>query len=229
MSRATSKFRVSEIALRLFLERGYENVTVEDVAAASSVSRRTIFRYFGGKDELPFPDHAERRAQVEEFFAATADADPMEILIVASEETMTDFVSRPELVLRRYAVTRKARQVAEREVVQNDGYVMMNHRFLRWRFGPDVPAFKAMAVATLFESVHRTALMHWMASGGEHDALAEVRVGLRWASEALRGDKEIARSAQTGDSPSGFRMPQHEQRRALRHALRNMSGSPPPA
>jgi AcrR family transcriptional regulator len=45
------KERLSRRAVQLFRERGYDNVTVEDIVAAEHASRSTFFRYFGTKDE----------------------------------------------------------------------------------------------------------------------------------------------------------------------------------
>lgn len=45
-------------ATRLFSARGYDAVTVEDVADAGGVSRRTLFRYFEAKEQLVF--HAQQ-------------------------------------------------------------------------------------------------------------------------------------------------------------------------
>ena len=39
-------------AARLFIADGYENTTVEDIAAAAGISPRTFFRYFAAKDEV---------------------------------------------------------------------------------------------------------------------------------------------------------------------------------
>ena len=41
-----------EAAQRLFIEQGYEATTVDQIAAAAGMSRRSFFRYFGSKDEL---------------------------------------------------------------------------------------------------------------------------------------------------------------------------------
>ncbi|MCP2163452.1 TetR/AcrR family transcriptional regulator [Goodfellowiella coeruleoviolacea] len=50
-------------ALRLFNERGFEAVSVDDVAAAANVSRSTLFNYFSSKEALVFdPDPQETQA-----------------------------------------------------------------------------------------------------------------------------------------------------------------------
>ncbi len=47
---------LARAALRLFEERGYANTTIDDIAAAANVSRRTYFRYFKTKDEVLIVD-----------------------------------------------------------------------------------------------------------------------------------------------------------------------------
>ncbi|KAA0075525.1 TetR family transcriptional regulator [Mycolicibacterium sp. P9-64] len=44
--------RISDAATALFLARGFEAVTVDDVAAAADVSRMTVFNYFPRKEDL---------------------------------------------------------------------------------------------------------------------------------------------------------------------------------
>ena len=44
--------RISETGLELFLAKGYEATTLDEIAAAAGISRRTFFHYFESKDEL---------------------------------------------------------------------------------------------------------------------------------------------------------------------------------
>ncbi|MEU1286747.1 TetR family transcriptional regulator [Kitasatospora sp. NPDC005856] len=58
---------ISEAAIALFLEHGFDRVSVADVAAAAEVSKPTLFSYFPTKEDLVvhrFADHQEQAAEV---------------------------------------------------------------------------------------------------------------------------------------------------------------------
>jgi mycofactocin system transcriptional regulator len=48
--------RIAHVALELFAVRGFEETTVDDIAAELAVSRRTIFRYFPSKNDMVWGD-----------------------------------------------------------------------------------------------------------------------------------------------------------------------------
>ena len=54
--RSTSRAELSHIALQLFIEHGFDQTTVDDIAAAAGIGRHTLFRYFASKNDLPWGD-----------------------------------------------------------------------------------------------------------------------------------------------------------------------------
>ena len=44
--------RIAQTGLDLFIAKGYEETTLDDIAAAADISRRTFFHYFKSKDEI---------------------------------------------------------------------------------------------------------------------------------------------------------------------------------
>jgi mycofactocin system transcriptional regulator len=48
---STSRAELERVALDLFTSRGFEETTVEDIAAAAGIGRRTFFRYYASKND----------------------------------------------------------------------------------------------------------------------------------------------------------------------------------
>ena len=50
----TSRAELEQTAFALFAERGFEQTTVDEIAAAAGIGRRTFFRYFPSKNDVPW-------------------------------------------------------------------------------------------------------------------------------------------------------------------------------
>jgi len=61
--RVTSRAELEQTAFALFTARGFDATTVDEIAAAAGIGRRTFFRYFPSKNDIPwgaFEDELER-------------------------------------------------------------------------------------------------------------------------------------------------------------------------
>jgi AcrR family transcriptional regulator len=181
MTTATSrrdarKAKVREALLQaasaLFRAHGYEATTMDQVAAAAQVSRRTVFRYFPTKDALVFP-HAQARVDM---FREALVAQPGELrsetvrracLAVASEFA----THRDELILQQELIASSpALQAREREL-DRGWEEALAASLLQGRRRPSVGGLRA-------------AVRVWYAHG-QLDATAVVDEVLGWLSGAL--------------------------------------------
>jgi TetR/AcrR family transcriptional regulator, regulator of mycofactocin system len=53
---STSRAELERVALDLFTSRGFDETTVEDIAAAAGIGRRTFFRYYASKNDAVWGD-----------------------------------------------------------------------------------------------------------------------------------------------------------------------------
>jgi len=51
---STTHAEISHTALRLFIDRGFDRVTVDEISVACGIGRRTFFRYYPSKNDLPW-------------------------------------------------------------------------------------------------------------------------------------------------------------------------------
>ncbi|OQR63118.1 TetR family transcriptional regulator [Streptomyces maremycinicus] len=59
--KAATRQAIADAALRLFLERGYDDVSIREIADAADVSTTTLFKHFTGKEALVFDRQDEMR------------------------------------------------------------------------------------------------------------------------------------------------------------------------
>jgi AcrR family transcriptional regulator len=62
--------QITEAAIALFADRGFDGTTVDDIAAAADVSRRTFFRYFARKEDVVLAWKQETAAELRDALAA---------------------------------------------------------------------------------------------------------------------------------------------------------------
>ncbi|WP_189316539.1 mycofactocin system transcriptional regulator [Streptomyces brasiliensis] len=67
---ATSRDRLEGLAFELFASKGFEQTTIDDIAAAAGISRRTFFRYHASKNDLVWGDFGGQLAGLRELLAA---------------------------------------------------------------------------------------------------------------------------------------------------------------
>jgi mycofactocin system transcriptional regulator len=58
--RITSRAELEQVALELFDRQGYEGTTVGEIARAAGIGRRTFFRYYASKNDVPWGGFEER-------------------------------------------------------------------------------------------------------------------------------------------------------------------------
>ncbi len=89
---ATSREELEHVARELFAARGFEATTVDDIASAAGIGRRTFFRYFASKNDVLWGDFDDGLRALRDRLAAT---DPGQPLLDALREAVLAFNALP--------------------------------------------------------------------------------------------------------------------------------------
>lgn len=104
--RSTSRRELRLIALRLFASRGFDNTTIEQIAAEAGVSERTFFRYFTTKASVLWTEFETEVEMIRSALAAVPDdmplMDAVRGAVVAANHYQADDV--PEMRMRMHLI-----------------------------------------------------------------------------------------------------------------------------
>ncbi|MEV5427866.1 TetR family transcriptional regulator [Streptomyces sp. NPDC052701] len=174
-------------AFRLFLERGYERTTVDDIVALAGVGRRSFFRYFPSKEDVVFPDHERCLADMTAFLAAGAeDDDPVRRVCDAARLVLRMYAENPTFSVQRYRLTKKVPGLRAYELSVVWRYERALAEYLRGRYaGLRDGSLRADVIAAAVVAAHNNALRSWLRSHGRGDANAAVDHALGWVQSAF--------------------------------------------
>ncbi|MEE2046433.1 helix-turn-helix domain-containing protein, partial [Nocardiopsis tropica] len=171
MARERSGGRVAtrEVVLasvRLFTENGFDATTMDGIAAATGVSRRSLFRRFGSKEDILFAEHDELFSTVVRYLEASPD-DPLSSVFAAARLVLQGYLGDPEITVPRYRLVRAHPRLRDREVAMTARYQAAFSRFLADREGGDGGGERSLAAgvaAASLISAHNHVLRSWLRS-----------------------------------------------------------------
>ena len=159
----TSQAELEQVAFGLFGRQGFEHTTIDDIAAAAGIGRRTFFRYFPSKNDVPwgsFDEELERmRLRLKSFPASTPLMDAIRQAVVdfnrVSPEQIGWHRRRMELLLRTPALQAHStlRYAAWRQVIAE---------FVAERTGQAPDALAPRTIAYVALGVALAAYEHWL-------------------------------------------------------------------
>ncbi len=174
-------------AFQLFLERGYEQTTVDDIVALAGVGRRSFFRYFPSKEDVVFPDHERCLADMTAYLAESAeDTEPVGRVCDAARMVLLMYAENPAFSVQRYRLTKKVPGLRASELSVVWRYERALAAYLRGRFAgrPD-GTLQADVVAAAVVAAHNNALRSWLRSDGHGDATTAVDHALNYVKAAF--------------------------------------------
>ncbi|MFH9066102.1 TetR/AcrR family transcriptional regulator [Streptomyces coeruleorubidus] len=169
-TRSVVRALLARTALELFAAKGYDDTTLEEIAAAAGVSKRTLFNYFRSKEDLALNGLSEQGELIAARLAERpADEDPWMSLRAAFrvlEEIETTAERRLELVTLLFGNESLRAGHAEKQARWQDLFAPLIEPRLP---DSDHRALHARAIAAAAITCLQAATEEWMRLGGQVD------------------------------------------------------------
>ncbi len=155
---AGNRLRVA--AMELYVEQGFDQTTVAEIADRAGVTARTFFRYFTDKREVLFGGSAELEQRlVQALEAAPADATPIGAITAALDSAADSLGDHRDYARQRHLVIAATPELQERELIKMASLATALAAALRRRGVPDPGAGLAAEAGV---AVFRVAFERWV-------------------------------------------------------------------
>jgi AcrR family transcriptional regulator len=188
--------RLAEAAFTQFNQRGFDATTVDQIADAAGVSRRTFFRYFKTKEDAIFPEHDRLRAIVAADLRQRDNEPALAALCASITLIMADYARHREVSLLRFALTRTVTSLRDREITAVHRYQRLFVRHLR-QHSPTLDAQTIEIMAAAVVAAHNSVLRDWLVNGANGDPIPQLRRTLTQVQALFPTDPKPARAAET--------------------------------
>lgn len=177
--------RLERAALALYLERGFEQTTVADIADRAGLTERTFFRHYADKREVLF---GGSETLLDVLVTTIADAPdsttPIDAVALALQTGAAILQERREFALRRQAVIAANPELQERELLKLASWSTALADALRVR-GAKEPAARVTAEAGV--AVFRVAFERWIQQTNKRDLPRLIRESFAELKAATSG------------------------------------------
>ena len=168
--------RLERAAMELFLERGFEQTTVTEIASRAGLTQRTFFRHFADKREVLFGGSAAlQELLLSALASAPESAAPIDAVAAALEAASAVLQERREYSRQRQVVIAANPELQERELIKLAALSAALADGLRQR-GVTDPA--ASLAAEMGIAVFRIAIERWQNDTGQRDLPQLMRESL---------------------------------------------------
>jgi mycofactocin system transcriptional regulator len=162
--RSTTWDHLSNVAIDLFAARGFDAVSVDDVAHAAGIARRTLFRYYPSKNALPWGDfdaHLERmRDQLADLDPAVPIGDALRTALLAFNTFDDTETARHR---QRMRVILQTAELQAYSMTMYAGWRAVVSAFVARRLGVNAGALVPQTVAWTMLGAALSAYEHWLA------------------------------------------------------------------
>jgi len=168
LTRRAVRVEIAEKAMELFLEQGFEETTIEQIAAAVGTSGRNVFRYFASKEEMVLGEMLERGNAVAVALQARPPAEgPWEALRNAFDECLTNNRDDGGKALARATMLESTPYLRAASLFKSDQWVELYPHLLPHVAGAAATReLRARAIVSAALACLNVAVDAWTASGG---------------------------------------------------------------